>query len=118
MRAMAAVTLLVCRRSGSLGEAEPAFAEHTLESAGDGYRAVELAHRLSPAAVVVELAAAALAPLDLAQRFADVVHREQQWSRSLAEISRQAEALATTKAEFLSNVSHELRTPLTIIKGV
>ncbi|HZA60613.1 MAG TPA: ATP-binding protein [Actinomycetota bacterium] len=183
---MAAVTLLVCRRSGSLGEAEPAFAEHTLESAGDGYRAVELAHRLSPAAVVVELAAAALAPLDLvrrlreaapaikivfvleteaveaaaevlragadgvlapdptaadlrwgvgsalaggspisppiakglAQRFADVVHREQQWSRSLAEISRQAEALATTKAEFLSNVSHELRTPLTIIKGV
>ncbi|HVM12580.1 MAG TPA: hybrid sensor histidine kinase/response regulator [Actinomycetota bacterium] len=54
----------------------------------------------------------------LAERFADIVHREQQWSKTLADVSRQAEELAHTKAEFLSNVSHELRTPLTIIKGV
>jgi signal transduction histidine kinase len=183
---MSSMTVLVCRQPGALGAADRAFSEHVLEHAEDGFRAVELAQRLSPAAIFVQAAAASLAvpelvrrlhdaaagarviivldraaaedaadalragaagvlapepgerdlrwaleetagdgcaisPVlarDLAGRFADTVHREQQWSRSLAEVSRQAENLAATKAEFLSNVSHELRTPLTIIKGV
>lgn len=54
----------------------------------------------------------------LVETLADSVHREQQWARTLADRSRQAEALARAKAEFLGNVSHELRTPLTVIKGV
>ena len=55
---------------------------------------------------------------ELLEPFAQASHREREWARSLAESARQAEELASTKAEFLSNVSHELRTPLTIIKGV
>jgi signal transduction histidine kinase len=55
---------------------------------------------------------------ELLEPFAQASHREKEWARSLAESARQAEELASTKAEFLSNVSHELRTPLTIIKGV
>ncbi|HYH27661.1 MAG TPA: ATP-binding protein [Actinomycetota bacterium] len=55
---------------------------------------------------------------DLAGRFGETVHRELEWSRTLADLARQAEELASTKAEFLSNLSHELRTPLTVIKGV
>jgi signal transduction histidine kinase len=55
---------------------------------------------------------------ELLEPFAQASHREREWARSLADSARQAEELASTKAEFLSNVSHELRTPLTIIKGV
>lgn len=55
---------------------------------------------------------------DLAERFADAVHRERQWARTLADSAQQAEELSRTKADFLANVSHELRTPLTIIKGM
>lgn len=55
---------------------------------------------------------------ELLEPFAQSAHREREWARSLADSARQAEELAATKAEFLSNVSHELRTPLTIIKGV
>src|SRR5919106_170576 len=54
----------------------------------------------------------------LLEPFAQAASREREWARALAETARQAEELASTKAEFLSNVSHELRTPLTIIKGV
>src|SRR5919106_2498491 len=54
----------------------------------------------------------------LLEPFVQASVREREWARSLAESAAQAEELASTKAEFLSNVSHELRTPLTIIKGV
>lgn len=54
----------------------------------------------------------------LLEPFVQASVRESEWARSLAESAAQAEELASTKAEFLSNVSHELRTPLTIIKGV
>jgi signal transduction histidine kinase len=54
----------------------------------------------------------------LVETLAESVHREQEWARSLADRTRQAEVLARAKADFLGNVSHELRTPLTIIKGV
>ncbi|HEX9891435.1 MAG TPA: HAMP domain-containing sensor histidine kinase [Actinomycetota bacterium] len=176
------ITVLVCGPEDLMA----AFPQHVLERAEDGYRTVELAQRTSPSFVLVDQAAAALAPADLVrrlrqaapqakvvfvltearaedaaeilragadgvlapgpgpetlrwaleealaggsplspllaqglvERFAETVHREQQWAQSLAEVSRQAENLAATKAEFLSNVSHELRTPLTIIKGV
>jgi signal transduction histidine kinase len=54
----------------------------------------------------------------LVETLADSVHREQEWARTLADRTRQAEVLARAKADFLGNVSHELRTPLTIIKGV
>jgi signal transduction histidine kinase len=55
---------------------------------------------------------------EMLEPFAQAALREREWARSLADSARQAEDLAATKAEFLSNVSHELRTPLTIIKGV
>jgi signal transduction histidine kinase len=55
---------------------------------------------------------------ELLEPFVQASVREREWARSLAETAAQAEELASTKAEFLSNVSHELRTPLTIIKGV
>lgn len=55
---------------------------------------------------------------DLVDRFSDVVQREREWAKSLADITQRAENLSTAKAEFLSNLSHELRTPLTVIKGV
>lgn len=55
---------------------------------------------------------------ELLEPFVQASVREREWTRSLAESAAQAEELASTKAEFLSNVSHELRTPLTIIKGV
>jgi signal transduction histidine kinase len=54
----------------------------------------------------------------LVETISESVHREQEWARSLADRTRQAETLARAKADFLGNVSHELRTPLTIIKGV
>jgi signal transduction histidine kinase len=54
----------------------------------------------------------------LVETLADSVHREQEWARTLADRTAQAEVLARAKADFLGNVSHELRTPLTIIKGV
>jgi signal transduction histidine kinase len=54
----------------------------------------------------------------LVETLAESVHREQEWARTLADRTRQAEALGRAKADFLGNVSHELRTPLTIIKGV
>ena len=54
----------------------------------------------------------------LVETLSESVHREQEWARTLADRTKQAEILAQAKADFLGNVSHELRTPLTIIKGV
>jgi signal transduction histidine kinase len=54
----------------------------------------------------------------LGQALADAVTQRGEWARQLSERTRQAEALARAKTDFLGNVSHELRTPLTIIKGV
>lgn len=54
----------------------------------------------------------------LVETLSESVHREQEWARTLADRTKQAEVLAQAKADFLGNVSHELRTPLTIIKGV
>ena len=59
---------------------------------------------------------------EIARGLTDVLEetfaRRGDWAQQLAERTRQAEALARAKSDFLGNVSHELRTPLTIIKGV
>jgi signal transduction histidine kinase len=54
----------------------------------------------------------------LGEVMTESVTQRSEWARQLAARARQAEDLARTKQDFLSNVSHELRTPLTIIKGV
>lgn len=87
---------------GALGpEAQPSFVAWAVERAAEGGLVI------SPALA-----------RDLVIRFADAVHREREWSRSLADSARHAEELSRAKADLLANVSHELRTPLTVIKGL